>query len=264
MNDWQPADCGAALVALILLWGFLSHPHVKESLLLSAGISICFALAAWVLKGVSLSGAFAGAIVAFVFYAGDGWRSFFLILFVFVITWIPTRLRSARLGSLEQPRTAVQIMANLLVPCALFIGSIKLGFIGGFPMIVAALSELAADTVSSEIGEAYGRSTYLITTFKKVESGTNGAISLIGTFAGLLSALLVIGANAALFPLDSSDSSFYLLWAPLLGGIIGMFADSLLGATLERRGWMNNEAVNFVGTGTAALIPLALVLLFGS
>jgi len=40
--------------------------------------------------------------------------------------------------------------------------------------------------------------------------------------------------------------------------IAGLFADSLLGATLERRGWLNNDSVNFLSTAFAALIALAL------
>jgi uncharacterized membrane protein len=37
-------------------------------------------------------------------------------------------------------------------------------------------------------------------------------------------------------------------------GFIGMLLDSLLGALLERRGALNNDAVNFLGTFSAALI----------
>jgi uncharacterized membrane protein len=41
-------------------------------------------------------------------------------------------------------------------------------------------------------------------------------------------------------------------------GTFGMIADSLLGATLERRGILGNNAVNFISTGIAALTGFLL------
>jgi uncharacterized membrane protein len=43
------------------------------------------------------------------------------------------------------------------------------------------------------------------------------------------------------------------------GGIFGLFFDSLLGATLEERGWLNNDGVNFLSTMSAAGFALALL-----
>jgi uncharacterized membrane protein len=37
-----------------------------------------------------------------------------------------------------------------------------------------------------------------------------------------------------------------------------MFADSLLGATLERRGFLGNNVVNFASTAIAALIAFQI------
>ena len=37
-----------------------------------------------------------------------------------------------------------------------------------------------------------------------------------------------------------------------------MLIDSLLGATLQRRGWINNEAVNFFATLAAAGLAYAI------
>jgi len=38
----------------------------------------------------------------------------------------------------------------------------------------------------------------------------------------------------------------------------GLFFDSFLGATIERRGWIGNDLVNFTSTLVAALIATAL------
>jgi uncharacterized membrane protein len=48
-------------------------------------------------------------------------------------------------------------------------------------------------------------------------------------------------------------------WA---SGVFGLLFDSLLGATLERRGWLNNDAVNFLSTAGAASFALGLLAAF--
>jgi uncharacterized membrane protein len=48
----------------------------------------------------------------------------------------------------------------------------------------------------------------------------------------------------------------FLSWA---GGVFGLFFDSLLGATLERAGWLNNDAVNFLSTASAVACSLVLL-----
>mmetsp|Transcript_7210 Transcript_7210/g.10058 ORF Transcript_7210/g.10058 Transcript_7210/m.10058 type:complete len:235 (-) Transcript_7210:24-728(-) len=56
---------------------------------------------------------------------------------------------------------------------------------------VASLATKLADTTQSEIGKAYGKTTYLITTLKSVPRGTEGAVSLEGTLAGILASFLL-------------------------------------------------------------------------
>ncbi len=50
-----------------------------------------------------------------------------------------------------------------------------------------------------------------------------------------------------------------MFWISLAGGVFGLFFDSLLGATLEQRGWLNNDAVNFLSTASAAVFALGLL-----
>lgn len=112
---------------------------------------------------------------------------------------------------------------------------------------VAALSTKLADTFASEIGKAYGKTTFLITTFERVEPGTEGAISLEGTLAALL--------GGSLLPLISCGLFELIRWKDVILATIAAFlatnAESLLGATIQgKRGfkWMTNEVVNFVNT----------------
>jgi uncharacterized protein (TIGR00297 family) len=96
----------------------------------------------------------------------------------------------------------------------------------------------------------------MITTLRTAEPGTDGAISVAGTAAGVIAAGVV--ALAGSVALRGGLTMFWVSWA---GGVFGLFFDSLLGATLEQRGWLNNDAVNFLSTASAAGFALGLLVI---
>ncbi len=223
-------------------------------------VTVVFAaLARWV-RGVSFSGAIAGAAVCFLLYAGVGLGAFVALVSVFVLTWISTRFghrRKERLGTAERldGRSALQVLANLAVAagCA---GLWTLTEGKGVTLLAlsAALSEAAADTVSSELGQARSTRARLITTWEEVPAGTDGGVSWVGTLAGIGAATVVslVCVFAGLVP-------FRWLGISITAAVAGMIADSFLGALLERRNLLNNDAVNFLGTLIAATTASLLV-----
>jgi uncharacterized protein (TIGR00297 family) len=222
-------------------------------------ITVVFAaLARWV-RGVSFSGAIAGAAVCFVFYAGVGLGAFVALVSVFVLTWISTRFgyrRKERLGTAERldGRTALQVLANLAVAagCA-GLWALTQGRAVVLLALSAALSEAAADTVSSELGQARSTKARLITTWEEVSAGTDGGVSWAGTLAGVAAATSVslVCALSGLVPLR-------WLGISIVAAVAGMIADSYLGALLERRKLLSNDAVNFLGTLVAAATAFLL------
>jgi uncharacterized protein (TIGR00297 family) len=218
----------------------------------AAIVTVVFtSLARWV-RGVSVSGALAGAAVCFLLYTGAGPGAFVALVSVFALTWISTRFgyrRKEKLGTAEQPdgRTALQVLANLAVAASCAALSALTGKAVFLLAVSAALSEAAADTVSSELGQARGVKARLITTWEEVPAGTDGGVSWIGTLAGIIAAAAVslVCALSGLLPLK-------WLGISIAGAVAGMITDSYLGALLERRSLLNNDSVNFLGTLAAA------------
>jgi uncharacterized protein (TIGR00297 family) len=223
-------------------------------------VTVVFAaLARWV-RGVSLSGAIAGGAVCFLLYAGVGLGAFVALVSVFALTWVSTRFgyrRKEKLGTAERldGRTALQVLANLAVAagCA-GLWALTAGRAVVLLALSAALSEAAADTVSSELGQARCAKARLITTWEEVAAGTDGGVSWAGTVAGIAAAVVVslVCVFAALVPLR-------WLGISIVAAVTGMIADSFLGAVMERRKLLNNDAVNFLGTLIAAGVASLLV-----
>ena len=119
--------------------------------------------------------------------------------------------------------------------------------------VSAALSEAAADTVSSELGQARSAKARLITTWEEVTAGTDGGVSWAGTLAGVATAAAVslVCALTGLVPLK-------WLGISIVAAVAGMIADSYLGALLERRKLLSNDAVNVLGTLVAAATAFLL------
>ncbi|MEM2059747.1 MAG: TIGR00297 family protein [Archaeoglobaceae archaeon] len=120
---------------------------------------------------------------------------------------------------------------------------------------VATVGTALGDTMASEIGKT-AKNVYLITNFKKVAPGTSGGISVIGEISALLGCLIIFVVSLALGISELSHA------IPIvLASFIGIHVDSFLGATLEEKGYLNNSAVNFLGTLSAgALCYLFLML----
>jgi uncharacterized protein (TIGR00297 family) len=224
----------------------------------AAVVAIGFAVIARTLGAVTDGGALMGVLVAFVLMLAAGVAGFAPLLTVFVITVLATRLGYARkqqLGVAERGpgRSASQVLANLGATTLCALPVIWFPRLTGILLTgaMAALAEAAADTASSEIGQATVRAAYMITDFREAPIGTNGAISVVGTLAGGVAACLVAWVSA-FFAVVSWN------WTPLiaLAGIAGMFFDSILGATWENSGKMGNDSVNFVSTVFAADLAL--------
>lgn len=211
-------------------------------------------------RSIDVSGAVAGTVLGTVIYAFLGWRGFLLLVAFFVLGSAATRLGHEEKVAhrLAQDaggrRSARHAVANAGVPAllAFFAAATPYGSLL-LPAFAAAFASAASDTLESEIGQLKGGRTVLITTFERVPRGTDGAVSLAGTLAGL--------AGSAVIALLGWAVGLYApggILVVAVAGFLGSVADSLAGATLERRGLLDNEAVNVMCTLAGALVAVGL------
>ncbi|MFM8524792.1 MAG: DUF92 domain-containing protein [Cyanobacteriota bacterium] len=119
----------------------------------------------------------------------------------------------------------------------------------------ASFAAKLADTFGSEIGKRWGRHTVLITGFRSVPPGTEGAISLEGTAASLAGSALMTTVMAGL-GLVEGGSRWLLV---TLVGLAATLIESVIGSTVQGRiRWLSNELVNGLQTLVAALLAIGL------
>ncbi|MFL6279784.1 MAG: DUF92 domain-containing protein [Vicinamibacterales bacterium] len=211
-------------------------------------------------RTVTMPGAICGAAIGSIIVITAGWGGWGLLLATFMVAVVSSRLglrKKTLLGIAEARggrRGAGNAIANTGVAAvAATLGALTYAHDAGRVAFVAALAAGGSDTVASEIGKAWGRRTILVPTFVPVPPGTSGAISAEGTAAGLIAAfaLAAVGSAFALVPL-------IMIPVVVVAATIGSFAESVLGATLEGPGIVNNDVLNFVNTAIAGGVAVAL------
>ena len=231
---------------------------------IAVGVNAAVAATGYAARTVTLSGAIAGAVLGITIIVTIGWGGWALLLATFALAVVTSRLglrRKTLLGIAEArggrrgagnaiANTGVATAAAVLAAASYASGTAHVAF-------VAALAAGGSDTVASEIGKAWGRRTFLVSTLGRVAPGTSGAISAEGTAAGLVGALALGGLGVAVGLVPAVT-----LPAIVLGATIGAFAESALGATLEGPGILNNDVLNFVNTAIAAAAAVGLLAAF--
>jgi len=251
-----------ALLIALLSATLLMNLEFRDRLAFTARITLLFATLACLLRGVNLSGAAAGFVATFALMLARGPQMFGAVLLVFVLTYLATRFGRQRKSELQiaervKGRDGTQVLANIGVAAvAATLAQLTPWRVPLLAGSVAALAEAAADTVSSETGKALARTARLVTSWQLVPAGTDGAISASGTILGIAAAVVVCWEAVATNILNSHQAVIAAVAA-----VVGMFIDSLLGGTVERRGWLTNNGVNLISTACSVGIAAIFLVL---
>lgn len=249
-EEWMPWIFGLGLNSVLAAIAWV----VPKKLLTPAGL-----LHAWAL-GVIIWGTL-------------GWRGYGVILVYFLVGSAVTRIgmeRKEAAGIAEQrsgARGPENVWGSALTATLCALGAyaasgnqaatpwpiaslLLLGY-------VASLSTKLSDTCASEVGKAYGQRTFLITTFAPVPPGTEGAVSLEGTLAGLVGAAVIAVVAWAMHLITPIE-----ILVCMAAAFVATNLESVIGATLQSRyRWLTNEMVNIINTLIGAVVAIALVVI---
>lgn len=268
---YQRDDPLVLLSVGLVLWVIadLGIETTPVEITLAIAVTALLGYVSYALGTASVPGMVTGMLLALVTIVLGGYAWFVLLIAFFAIGGLSAKFRYDRKrarGVAEDndgARGSGNVLGNSAVALVAVLGyaatpdplSVPPGvFLFAF---AGAVATAMADTLSSEIGGVYD-GPRLLTTGERVPPGTDGAVTWQGELAGLAGALLVAGPAFVLFePIGPVGAALVAL-----GGIAGMTADSLLGATVENR-WLDNQGVNFLATLVGALVAVALAVLVG-
>lgn len=221
------------------------------------------------LRGLTWEGVVSSWFLGTLSYAAYGAGGYAIVCLYFIIGSLVTKLRLAekQKEGIAEARSGRRGLGSVLgsgaagMICAA--ASLWLGGDGSAldptlrAAFVASFSSKLADTVSSEIGKAYGRTTYLVSTLERVPRGTEGAISLEGSLAGILAAAVMAGVGVVFGQVDVVGAV-----CVAIGAVFANVLESWTGAVLQgREGWefLTNDVVNVLQISVAAVVTAGLI-----
>lgn len=248
---------------------------------------LLISFAGWKVKSLTKSGAIGAIVVGIFIYCGFSFKGLILLGGFFGSSSLLSKFHSAKKSNLQDMlekgdrRDIVQVMANGGVPAVLSLffltgQSLDQAVLIGFCISIAAAN---ADTWASEIGTLSKQKPRLLLTLQKVERGTSGAVSLLGTSAALAGATFISIFAGLLFSLTISSMMFIIAF-----GFIGNILDTILGQTIQvkykckvchkitekqthcrthglkiaKYSFLNNDAVNFLSIALTTFIGIIL------
>ncbi|MDB9312040.1 TIGR00297 family protein [Spirulina sp. CS-785/01] len=191
------------------------------------------------------------------------WPGYLVVLFYFFLGSAVTRIGKTEKESqgIAEGRSGVRgpenVWGSALTAMVCALGTLAVNEVWSGLLVlgyVASFSTKLSDTCASEVGKAYGKRTFLITTLQPVARGTEGAVSLEGTLAGGVAslAIAILGWGVGLI------SPFGILWC-LIAAFIATNLESVIGATLQTKfSLLTNEVVNIINTTLGAIIAILL------
>ncbi|WP_226667724.1 DUF92 domain-containing protein [Metabacillus litoralis] len=244
---------------------------------------------AWKSKSLNLSGSIGAVVVGLSIYIGFSWEGLVILGCFFgsssYVSKYKAKLKSSILNIIEkgEQRDIFQVAANggvaaLMGISTLLFPSYHEVFLIGF---CVSLASATSDTWASEVGTLSSRDPRMLFTLRRVPKGTSGAISSLGTFAGLIGAIFISIFSVLLFSMSA-----YLIFFITCMGFLGNIFDTILGQTIQNKyycplckkitekqihcftkgekinkySFLNNDSVNFLSIAFTTIFAILISL----
>ena len=191
------------------------------------------------------------------------WQGYLVVMFYFLVGSAVTKvgMEQKEAEGIAEKRSGMRgpenvwgsaLTATLCAIATLFVDSpFKELLILGY---VASFATKLSDTTASEVGKAYGKTTFLITNFQPVPRGTEGVVSLEGTLAGIVGSIAIAFVGWAVGLIN-----LYGIIICIIAAFIATNIESVIGATIQSRfNWLTNEVVNFFNTAIGAIVAIGI------
>ncbi|MGL5875001.1 MAG: TIGR00297 family protein [Xenococcaceae cyanobacterium] len=246
----------------------LSEIDVSNSWLIALGLnSVLLAIAFAIPKKLlTTAGYFNAWLLGVLVWGTLGWQGYTIVMFYFLVGSAVTRIgiQQKEAEGIAEKRSGARgpenvwgsaLTATICAVATLFVDpSVKDLLVLAY---VASFSTKLSDTSASEIGKAYGKHTFLITTLQPVARGTEGAVSLEGTLAGIVASMAIATLAWGINAIDLLG----IIWC-IIAAFIATTIESLIGASFQDKfDWLTNEVVNIINTiiGAIASVLLAII-----
>lgn len=212
-------------------------------------------------------------ILGIILWGTLGWRGYLVMMFYFLVGSAVTKVGMAQkeAAGIAEKRSGARgpenVWGSALIATICALGAYSFAsfpspwaftivslFLLGY---VASMSTKLSDTCASEVGKAYGKHTFLITNLQPVARGTEGAVSLEGTLAGLVGSAAIATLAWGLGVIRPLDIGICVIAA-----FVATNLESVIGATLQSKlSWLTNEVVNVINTLIGAIVAIVLAVL---
>jgi uncharacterized protein (TIGR00297 family) len=208
---------------------------VNNQPLLLLMLIVLVSLAGWKTRNLNASGAIAAILMGTAIAWALGWRGLMVLGVFFATSSFWSKYRSSEKTEIEKKlaksseRDWQQVMANggsAMIFSLLYIGTRDISYMAA---AFASLAAANADTWASEIGPLTKASPVSVRTWKRVEKGTSGAVSLLGTAASLAGALAIALFSFGLFQEIGWKAAVLIIATGFSGSLI----DTILGAFVQ-------------------------------
>jgi uncharacterized protein (TIGR00297 family) len=252
---------GVGIAMTMYLIDELNYKADLQIVVIAVIIAFTFGYFAFRFRTADLSGLFSAAMIGIILMVFADARWFIIMLAFFILGSVCTRYKydyKKRIG-VEQGQSGARGYRNVFANGIFAAAAAVLYGVFDQPVFivlyVGCVATAAADTIASEIGVT-GGIPYMITTLEKVPIGTNGGVTITGELVAILGGFLV-----AMVALALNVVTPVMVIICTLAGFVGTNIDSLIGATLENRGFLGNAGTNLLATIGGGVFAIVLYLL---